>query len=510
MACDFGMKTLRALLLLLIGCRLQAQDYPVGTDRSLYPGSRFSIYIFSFDRVIEPSHLIATIAGRDYILPRITERFPPAEEVNPDPQQAIHYLVPTDIPLGIATLRIAGLTSFITEIEVGGPPSYTAVYTLPFGYLAYAQQQTGSGPIRRNRHTDPARPGDRVTLWATGLSIAVISILDARINAKVVHQSDGLDRVEFTLPDSTPAACYLNLWVNGQFIMLSTGSADSAAACPHPLGVTAADLLRLDRGLKISLSSWNFGPTGVSVRHGSYRAAHLSVISEGFGVITPSPPVYGCRSGQNSRGFGRSFSGPGPGNIGANAELIAPDGSKFDARPSFDHWFFDAKGEPAQGESQFWSAGEWTFRILSNSQFRIPADELKIVAPQPFRWKTAPILTPFFRTRDFVVEWDTARVSAGDTVSFLLNVFTPFATELVDDEIGSYVFCIQPASAGKLTVPATLMQSIPAAEQKVFVPHIDVHLQPRYSLAPGNRYVSLQFGFSIYPDFPFIAPAQHQ
>lgn len=190
--------------------------------------------------------------------------------------------------------------------------------------------------------------------------------------------------------------------------------------------------------------------------------------------------------------------------------MIAPNGAKLDARPSVYNWYFQTIAEPAQGESQFWTAGEWTFRLQPDARFGIAADELTIIAPRPFRWKTQPILTPFTRTRDFVVEWDTERVSAGDTVSFLLDAFTPYPTEPFDDATGSYIFCTQPASAGKLTVPATLMQSIPAAEQKVFVPHIDVHLQPRYSLAPGNRYVSLQFGFSIYPDFPFIAPAQHQ
>ena len=474
-------------LLPLLACAQQ----PGPIRAYLYPGLRTQVVLPFQTEDTPPATLVLTAKanGLQYTLSLIREQFPPiASARRPYPQN--FYLVPRDVPFGRATIQIPGQPDSKSELEVESEP-FDMLYTLSGpsfvesfqAEVAYAQQQTGSGPIRQNLLTDPARPGDRITLWATGMRDVTVYIPWTEIaDARVTHQTDGLERIEFTLPESTPAHCYLPVFVNDRQMTISTASA-SERTCAHPMQLTAEDLLRLDRGSTVAATIVKLRPDGVGIHFGDFSAQEFGSLGETWSQLSPA---FGCSVKPiQALGRGRSVS-PGvsfpTSNLQRTALLVIPDGGQFSSQenPFSSFGFYDPEFKEPE---RFWQSGDWTFRI-DNEDFLFQVQTL-------FRWKSVP--GPFSRNGDFTVEWDPKGGSQGDYVSFYASLGT---SQPVNGTWGNYILCAQPVSAGKLIVPAALLRAIPPTDfdREPFL-LIDAHLQSKTYLTRDKRYVSIRFQY---------------
>ena len=211
----------------------------------------------------------------------------------------VTVLVPLSAPQGLSTFEFTVdgevSTFFVQIIGFHYQPSYRSGFTS----AVLAQQYSAGGKISENKMTNPARPGDIVSIFGAGLGARP---MDLQIELNLGGQSvptrwverlpNGLDRLNFKLPvDDAPIDCYvyIRLSINHSFYsggLLST--ADGTAACPHRLGLTSNELKTLDDGSLLPVVSI-FASGSVSLNNSGYtrsESLHASLSPTSAGGIS--------------------------------------------------------------------------------------------------------------------------------------------------------------------------------------------------------------------------------
>ncbi len=147
----------------------------------------------------------------------------------------INALLPSDVPIGLNLVSVHrdGVASGFTAVKV---------VRSSFGMFAHGSGTVRTAAAQRFIAEDnqplatreaPARPGDTVVLWGTGLGPVVepetrpspAVPLDTPIEVVVGHRSAavsyqgrapsyvGLDQVNIRIPDEAPAGCFVPVWV---------------------------------------------------------------------------------------------------------------------------------------------------------------------------------------------------------------------------------------------------------------------------------------------------------
>ena len=176
-------------------------------------------------------------------------------------------VVPVEVPLGPATITAVyqGRRSKAIEIEIQeASPGLFSLGQAGFGpAVAQNWESPESAPL--NRFTNPARPGQTIVLWGTGLNnadgsrevtVRIGDELEVRpFYAGPAPGMPGVDQINLTLPaEGLPEGCLLRVTVTSGSIVGGNGTiaiADGDGPCVHPWGLTEAQLRLLDEGGRI-------------------------------------------------------------------------------------------------------------------------------------------------------------------------------------------------------------------------------------------------------------------
>ena len=189
----------------------------------------------------------------------------------------INAIMPSAVPAGEAqlTVTVNNMTSTPARITVAANSFGIFTINSQTAGLAIAQNYESPTSVPLNLYTNPARPGQTIILWGTGLGPLASGTDDKPpqagnivTSAKVLLNGTeitpdyagrapgiaGVDQINFTIPADTqiPDGCslYLQVSVGG---MTQNGSATIAkssngAVCQHPFGLTSDQLNKLQFG----------------------------------------------------------------------------------------------------------------------------------------------------------------------------------------------------------------------------------------------------------------------
>ena len=375
--------------------------------------------------------------------------------------------LPASTPLGPAdvTLTIDGQAS---------APAPIVVTRTNFGLFTQAGNGLGAAIAQNqdaavNKLTNPALAGQYVTLWGTGLGSATSDEVRVQLGGTEIAPVyagrapalTGVDQINFRIPDSgTLDGCYVSVIVKTGDIVSNEATiakASQPGPCEHPFGLSAMDMATLDSGGSIlfgevHLQSDGPPPPGLVPALGSSPAAAQFLPRNAFDIgllaqpLTMDDRYFVCRSSPQLL-IGGVFSFLGPIDAGALLTLTGPGRT---AVLSGNGPFYDMSGNPLgmpPSDPPFLVPGTW--RIEGGGGTTIGPFQADLVLPPTVHWTNRDSLVTIDRGQDQDVTWDPTGYTDADVTAVNLSVPS------------SQVFCRAPATTGKLTIPSSLLETLP-------------------------------------------------
>ena len=364
-------------------------------------------------------------------------------------------------------------------------PSNFGIFTKAgAGYGAVAAQVWREAPVTVGL-TTPARAGEWVTLWGTGLGAAdgagiTVEVGGIRVMPSYAGAAPGLpgvDQINFQFPEGVPADCYVPVVVNagGQVSnMPSVAAADGPGACHHRLGLSADTLTALDQGATVPLSqSWVHGDVIPTVEDATlfrrYDTASLDFLlydAPGVQVVTGllSPRTAGCRL--EAGGAAGAFLYVSPIESGTPV-VTGPGGARITMDGSFGHYTTAPEETTYKADAippARFAGGGWSVEVPAGKD--VAGFQAVLRTAPALRWTNRASVSPVSRVDDLVLKWDPSGYSG----------------EWMQGSIGvgaSAVICQAPATAGSITIPSSLIAQLPAvATTSTGRPMVELLLTP--------------------------------
>jgi hypothetical protein len=339
-----------------------------------------------------------------------------------------------------------------------------------FGLFTQAGNGLGSANAQNQDATvtklaNPALPGQYVTLWGTGLGLATSDEVRiqlggteiAPVYAGPAPALTGVDQIDFRVPDTgTLDGCYVSVVVKTGDIASNEATIAKASRpgpCDHPFGLSAADMATLDSGRQIlfgvvHLQSDAPPPPGLVPELGTSPAAVQFLPRNAFDIGLLAQPLTGddsyfvCRPSPQLL-IGGAFVFLGGIDAGASLTLAGPGRT---AALSGNGPIYDMSGDPLgtpPSDPPFLVPGTW--RIEGPGGKTIGPFQADLVLPPTVRWTNRDNLAAIDRGQDQDVTWDPSGYTDTDVAAVSLG----------------QIFCRAPATAGKLTIPSTLLETLP-------------------------------------------------
>ena len=410
-------------------------------------------------------------------------------------------LLPSSTVAGTYDLRVTynGQTS---------APKRVNVVARNFGYAT--QSQDGAGPAQAtyggldlNRFTTgtlaqystrPARPGDAMILWGTGLGADASSDVNggsagdqtAAGQVKVVvggievtplyagrsGGSPGLDQINFSVPANVTIGCFVSLQVRAGGRLSNAGTIAVAGPgqsfCTSGT-LTEAQLRKLDQGgtlvvggLELSKHTVDMVIPGLGPLHqksefvqGAFsRSGAADVGNAGFSATQIGPCTVvlvasgtvppGGIAGLLDAGLQLSLSGPNAANIA----IPRVDGMVYSAT------LYDS-GLLGQGGSGSPTLTQGTYTMAGNGGADIGAFTAKMDFPSDLVWTNEnAVADPIPRQTPLAIQWTGGGTGLVQITGAGLTASTSAAT-------GAVFTCTAQASAGAFTVPVSVLQQMP-------------------------------------------------
>ena len=491
-----------ACYLALCGTAVAQQTFPVlnaatllstgAPDCGVAPGSLVSIYI---DAIRE---LVNLPADR-----KLTLRFESADATASqdlpldfryyEAGQTLLAVLPADAPTGPADLTLStdGGLSFTSRIYIANSN---------FGvYANTAQQFATPGVPVANLLTNPAQPGQIMTLWGTGLGNAdpaqvVVNVADVTVRPDFVGHAPGqpgLDQINFRLPvdAAIPDDCYVPVAVGiaGRIGNTVTIAVDRGGnACRHPLGLSRPQLVVLDRGGSIwtagtSVESYELPADGNSyyrydVTQLAFNRYPASAIAAQAGPFQPASQQNACSLGHLHSGslIGRWF------GVGGVQQSFFDAGTVFEQNPSGKTLQLKSAG----GGTYLYSFSDSSLRysleqlppspllpglwsIATSGSADLAPWQLNFSTPPPLAWTNRNQLQRVKRGEDLTLAWNPDGYGSSDRAWVSVNIAIPIPG--TDEYRYGSVNCEAAASAGTIGVPGNLLSLLPGNGQTASV-----------------------------------------
>ncbi|MBI4877206.1 MAG: hypothetical protein HY822_21440 [Acidobacteria bacterium] len=419
-------------------------------------------------------------------------------------------LLPSSTPAGDYDVRVVynGQTSAARRVKV---------VERNFGFAT--QAQNGAGPAQAtyggadlNRFTTgtlgqwsirPAKAGDTMVLWGTGLGADLASDLDggssgdqaAAAQVRVIvggiettplyagrsGGSPGLDQINFAVPPGVAPGCFVSLQVRAGGRTSNAGSIAVVQAdqnvCGHPT-LSQAQLTRLDQGGTLVIGSLNLSKTSTKLSvpglgsldsrtesaSGSFGRFSVDAVgSSNFSLLQIGSCFVFRRIGTSDELAQGST--PAPLDAGAQLMLNGPNAvNKAIVRPGASRTYSTtlySSGFQGFGGSGSPTLTQGSYTITGAGGADIGAFTARVDLPGDFVWSNADsIADPIRRGSDLRITWTGG--GAG-LVAIAGMAGNPAGGTQQNPIYDAAVFsCISPASAGSFTVPASVLQQLPA------------------------------------------------
>lgn len=406
-------------------------------------------------------------------------------------------LIPVDAAVG---------ESEIVGVTAGGRESAAKVWIVASGFGIFTRGfNTAAAQIVRDRVentglTNPVRPSDWVTLWGTGLGSGIPIVDIAGIDVAPAYAGpapglQGVDQINFQFPAGVPDDCYipLSVKVSGRASqVVSIPAASAPGPCRHRMGLSSEALAALDRNLTIPVSQiWirsqvipDFTQAGLYLHSDTATIDFLQVDAatvetytgllipktEWCGIGTVRPGIIGVLAIPMDAGQ-PVLSGPGV--------RIPMEGAIAQYPPLSTATYPLDKVPPSMFLPGIWS-------VSSQGGRDVGAFQVDLRLPPPLAWTNRATLGPVSRAKDLVLTWDPAGYGESEWM---------FGSIAIGAE---YVECGAPASAGKVTIPASLLAQLSAGSrarvQLVLTPRGDPVLYSLPRTNGGALFGTAQFG----------------
>jgi uncharacterized protein (TIGR03437 family) len=406
-------------------------------------------------------------------------------------------IVPSNTPLGDATVTVSYKGRTTSPLPV-------TIVTTSVGLAT--RSRTGNGPTLEtmNASSDtvlsldtvmssnlpsnalhrPAKPGQRIIIEATGLGAvsgneSQASAQELSVPADVIVGNKlatvitklriaGFDFILIQLPDDVPEGCYVPIAVRAGGVTSNVASISISATgdtCSDPTGLAASDIDAARRSGQISMGTilvghYDLGPLGTddfaagifaSVDFNSLLRA-FSPGNNGGGVRAAfaMPPLGTCTVSRGSPVDSDDFldlpADPTPLryiNVGQGLNMSGPAGTVQLPGPSY---------EFETGKNVF-TPGDYTVDNGTGTQ-SFGAFKAVLSLPPMATWTNRNELVSVDRAQDLTVTW-SGGVPDKEYVAIVGLAASQQAT-------GGF-YCVEKVSAGKFTVPAWVLSSLPAS-----------------------------------------------
>jgi len=426
----------------------------------------------------------------------------------------LYYTLATQVAAMLPSSTPAG-TYNVTVTYSGRPSAAVSANVVARNFGFATQTANGQGPAQAtyggydlNRFTTgtlaqwsirPAKPGDGMVLWGTGLGADPASDINggssgdqtAAGQVQVLvggiavtpgyagrsNGSPGLDQINFTVPTNVTPSCFVSLQVSAGGRLSNLGSIAVApaaqAACASPL-LTQAQLQNLDMGgtliagaIQLSKSATTYTASvsentdSASGSFGRYAvdsvaASDLAMLQPGACFVvqrtgTVDQLVTGGQKAQNlDAGAQLTLNGPNASNMAIPQQ---PDKSYLSTLYSTGLLGVGATGSPTL------AAG--TYTVAGKGGADVGAFSASATVPGDFSWTNESVIAnPIRRSSPLTVNWTG---NAQGLVTILAATLTRISGTGLSATYSAFGFsCTAEASLGSFAVPSYLLQQLPA------------------------------------------------
>jgi len=438
-------------------------------------------------------------------------------------QNQLAGLLPSAAPLGDYNLTVTynGATSNAARVSVVAAGFGIVSADSSGAGQAQAQEYRSATAIDLNRPASgslgafslaPARPGQVMVLWGTGLGADTLSDSTggtsgdktAAANIRVIVGSQeivpvyagrssglpGTDQINFTLPANVDLGCFIPVSVRvGSVVsnVLTIATANSGAtACSHPT-LTEAQLIKVSQGGALTLGSLALSKQTISISlgglgttdvvsesaSGSFAAYGMGNIG-GFGSTQGASVIGQCvvsRRLATQDQLLASVSPPTLLDAGAQLTLNGPNANNTAVLRAADKSYnktLTSPGVPGlpgglpglpSGPTAVISAGAYALAGTGGSD--VGAFSAKLTMPSPLTWTNKATFTDIARSGNVTPTW----TGGGNNIVAVFgvsgaNTGTNAANPVYDT---SLFVCLTNAGAGSYTVPASVLSQLPAS-----------------------------------------------
>ncbi len=405
---------------------------------------------------------------------------------------AINAIMPSNAPLGLVSVRVSynGQTSNPQTVRVvnNNPGLFSAT---GFGYGPGAIYNFSSTGATVNSPIHPAQPGQTIALFANGLGPITQSDADTPPVGNLPFQAElfiggipvtdfayvgrlpgvaGIDQVNFQLPSTAPLSCYVpvTLRIAGTAVSNTVTMAISASGDPcvdsfNPISQAlfkggTAGLVMLRREVRTDDIHPN-QPLTVTGDLGFGLFARFPGSEFAFHPLAALPPPGSCTAYAGSGQLNDTLAHTPYTNINAGTLSVSSGNTAFQSVVEGDRYDVsllgldtDLPGVPASPLV----LNPGTFKVTASGSADIGAFTANLTVGQPLTWTNRDQAATVDRTKPLTLNWSGGGqvMIVGGSLDYPTNSAAGFV-------------CTAPAGATSFTIPAYILETIPASRLKV-------------------------------------------